>query len=230
MFVPTVLITGQLLTRAVWVPLIDAWTARELIVADNSRDDSIAGMATRLLENVPIRFNLIAHAMGGFVAFEVMRRAPERVTRLALISTLASADGPAQTARRQGYIDLVESGHFDQVVEERIPLLFPEARRSDEKMLGIARKMASDTGQETFLRQQRAIMSRIDSRPELGKIDVPVLLVRGAGDGITTDAQQQEMLAAIPGSHLETVAEAGHLPTIEVPEIVTPMLAEFLEV
>src|SRR3546814_709877 len=96
-----------------------AWPDREVIVADNRSDDTIAGFAQRLLDNAPPKFVLIAHAMGGFVAFEVMRRAPERVAKLALIATLASADGPAQTARRQGYIDLVESGNFDQVVEER---------------------------------------------------------------------------------------------------------------
>ncbi len=116
MGLPIVLITGQLLTDAVWQPLLDGWPDREVIVADNRSDDTIAGIATRLLENAPPRFVLIGHAMGGFVAFEVMRRAPERVAKLVLIATLASADGPAQTARRQGYIDLVEAGKFDQVV------------------------------------------------------------------------------------------------------------------
>jgi pimeloyl-ACP methyl ester carboxylesterase len=226
---PVVLITGQLLTDAVWQPLIDAWPGRDIILADNRHDDSIAGFADRLLVAAPPAFDLIAHAMGGFVAFEVMRRAPGRVRRLVLIATLASADGPAQTARRQGYIDLVESGRFDQVVEERIPILFPEHRRSDERLLGIARQMAADTGAETFLRQQRAIMAREDSRPALKDIKVPTLLLRGAGDGITTDAQQQEMLVAIPGARLETIAGAGHLPTIEAPEIVVPMLAAFLD-
>ena len=229
MSLPIVLITGQLLTDAVWQPLVDAWRDREVIVADNRSDDTIGGIAQRLLDNAPPQFVLVAHAMGGFVAFEVMRRAPERVAKLVLIATLASADGPAQTARRQGYIDLVESGRFDQVVEERIPILFPEHRRSDERFLGIARQMAADTGAETFLRQQRAIMAREDSRPALKDIKVPTLLLRGAGDGITTDAQQQEILAAIPGARLETIAGAGHLPTIEAPEIVVPMLAAFLD-
>src|SRR5690606_16236317 len=144
MSLPIVLMTGQLLTDAVWQPLTDAWQGREVIIADNQSDDSIAGFAQRLLGNAPAKFILIAHAMGGFVAFEVMRRAPERVAKLALISTLASADGPAQTARRQGYIDLVERGAFAQVVEERIPILFPEEKREDERLLGIARQMAAD--------------------------------------------------------------------------------------
>lgn len=227
--VPVVLITGQLLTEAVWQPLLEAWPDRAVIVADNRRDDTIEGFAQRLLDMAPPRFALVAHAMGGFVAFEVMRRAPQRVERLALLATLASADGPAQTARRQGYIDLVESGRFADVVEERIPILFPEGRRNDARLLGIARRMAADTGAETFLRQQRAIMARIDSRPRLHEIAVPTLLVWGDGDGITSRAQQDEMLAAIPGARLAVVPGAGHLATIEAPDVVVPLLTGFLD-
>jgi len=229
MTLPIVLITGQLLTDAVWQPLLGAWADREVILADNRGDDRIEDFAQRLLDNAPPRFALIAHAMGGFVAFEVMRRAPERVARLALLSTLASADGPAQTARRQGYIDLVESGRFDQVVEERIPILFPEEKRSDEHLLGIARQMAADTGADTFLAQQRAIMARIDSRPRLGEIAVPTLLVWGEKDGITSRAHHDEIADAIPGARLAVVPGAGHLPTVEAPELMVPLLTGFID-
>ncbi|HET6536956.1 MAG TPA: alpha/beta fold hydrolase [Sphingopyxis sp.] len=229
MTLPIVLMTGQLLTDAVWQPLLDAWPDRDIIIADNQSDDRMEDFAQRLLDAAPPKFALVGHAMGGFVAFDVLRRAPERVAKLALISTLASADGPAQTARRQGYIDLVESGHFDRVVEERIPILFPEERRDDERLLTIARQMAADTGAETFLAQQRAIMARIDSRPRLHEISIPTLLIWGEQDGITSRAHHDEIAAEISGSRLATVPGAGHLPTIEAPEIVIPMLAEFLD-
>ncbi len=229
MSLPIVLMTGQLLTDAVWQPLIDAWPGREIIVADNRSDDTIAGFAQRLLDNAPEKFALVAHAMGGFVAFEVMRRAPERVAKLALISTLASADGPAQTARRQGYIDLVERGAFAQVVEERIPILFPEEKRDDGRLLAIARQMAADTGPQTFLAQQRAIMGRIDSRPRLGEIKVPTLLIWGEKDGITSRAHHEEIKEAIAGARLEVIPGAGHLPTVEAPEVVVPLLTVFLD-
>ena len=229
MSLPIVLMTGQLLTETVWQPLLEAWPDREVTVVDNRSDDTIAGFAQRLLDNAPPKFILIAHAMGGFVAFEVMRRAPERVAKLALIATLASADGPAQTARRQGYIDLVESGNFDRVVEERIPILFPEEKRGDERLLGIARRMAADTGADTFLAQQRAIMARIDSRPRLGEIAVPTLLVWGEKDGITSRAHHDEIRDAIPGARLEVIAGAGHLPMIEAPEVVVPLLTAFID-
>ncbi len=229
MTLPIVLITGQLLTELVWSPLLDAWRDREVILADNQSDDSIGGIAQRLLEAAPTRFVLIGHAMGGFVAFELLRRAPERIAKLVLVSTLASADGPAQTARRQGYIDLVEQGRFADVVEERIPILFPEAKRADARLLGIARRMAAETGADIFLRQQRAIMARMDSRPSLAEINVPTLLVWGDQDGITSRTHQDEMLAAIPGARLEIMSGVGHLPMIEAPEILLPLLTDFID-
>lgn len=233
MSLPIVLITGQLLTDEVWEPLVNAWNDRwgdrEVIIADNQHGETIGEMAQNLLDKAPEKFILIGHAMGGFVAFEVMRRAPERVAKLILLSTLASADGPAQTARRQGYIDLVESGNFDQVVEERIPILFPEAKRGDERLLSIARRMAADTGAETFLRQQRAIMARSDSRPRLNEITVPTLLVWGDQDGITTRAHHDEILQGIPHARLEIIEGAGHLTTVEMPEVVAPVLTRFVE-
>jgi pimeloyl-ACP methyl ester carboxylesterase len=229
MTLPIVLITGQLLTELVWSPVLDTWRDREVILADNQSDDSIGGIAQRLLAAAPPRFVLIGHAMGGFVAFELLRRAPERIAKLVLVSTLASADGPAQTARRQGYIDLVEQGRFADVVEERIPILFPEAKRADARLLGIARRMAAETGADTFLRQQRAIMARMDSRPSLAEIDVPTLLVWGDQDGITSRAHQDEMLAAIPDARLEVMAGVGHLPMIEAPEILMPLLTDFID-
>ncbi len=229
MSLPIVLITGQLLTDAVWQPLLDQWPGREVLVADNRSDDTIEGFAQRLLDDAPPKFMLVGHAMGGFVAFEVMRRAPGRVAKLALIATLASADGPAQTARRQGYIDLVTSGQFDQVVEERIPILFPEEKRGDEHLLAVARMMAAETGADTFLAQQRAIMARIDSRPRLGEIGVPTLLIWGEKDGITSRAHHDEILEAIPGARLEVVPGVGHLPTVEAPEVVAKLLSDFID-
>ena len=114
------------------------------------------------------------------------------------------------------------------MVEERIPILVHPARREDEPLLGVVRRMAADTGPETFLRQQRAIMTRIDSRPSLRAIHVPTLLIRGAEDGISTLAQQEEILAGIPGSRFEIVPDCGHLPTLEAPRTTNRLLADWL--
>lgn len=226
---PLVLACGQLLTPRVWAPQVEALSpGRQVLVADHTRDDTIAGMAARLLDAAPPRFTLAGHAMGGFVAFEVMRRAPERVAALALLATLAPADGPAQTARREGYIRLVEDGRFDAVAEERIPMLVAPARRSDEVLADAIRQMARETGPEVFLRQQRAIMSRQDSGPTLAAIAVRTLIVWGEEDGITTRAHQDEILAGVPGARLATLPGCGHLSTLEAPDQVNGLLADWL--
>jgi pimeloyl-ACP methyl ester carboxylesterase len=227
---PTVVFaSGQLLTAECWAPQIAALSRdHDLRLADHSRDETIAGMAARLLAEAPERFHLAAHAMGGFTAFEVMREAPERVISLVLIATLAPNDGPAQTERRQGYIRLVEEGRFAEVVEERIPMLVHPARREDAPLLSVVRRMAADTGQAVFLRQQRAIMGRADSRLSLGDIKVPTLLIRGAEDGITTAAHQEEILAGIAGARLEVIEDCGHLPTLERPQTTNRLLADWL--
>lgn len=220
---------GQLLTQEVWAPQAAALSRDyDLRFSDHTRDETIAGMAARLLAEAPPRFHLVAHAMGGFTAFEVLRHAPERVISTALIATLAPNDGPAQTERRQGYIRLVEAGRFAEVVEERIPILVHPARREDAPLLGVVRRMAAETGAETFLRQQRAIMSRADSRPTLSAIACPTLLIRGAQDGITTEAHQAEILAGVSGARLEAIDDCGHLPTLERPGTTNRLLAEWL--
>lgn len=225
---PVVFATGQLMTRALWAPQAAALADRVQVFADNQADETIAGMAERLLAAAPDRFDLAAHAMGGFVAFEVMRRAAGRVRRLVLMSTLAPADTPVQTARRKGYLRLVEAGRFADVVEERIPILVHLARRGDTALTGAARAMATDTGAEVFLRQQRAIMGRVDSRPGLSAIACPTLLVMGRQDAIVTEAHQDEVAAAIPGARLEIIEDCGHLSSLERPEAVSGLLRRFL--
>jgi pimeloyl-ACP methyl ester carboxylesterase len=227
---PTVvLISGQLLTADFWTPQISAYAGDfDLRFADHRRGDSIAEMAERCLAEVPNSFHIIAHAMGGFIAFEVLRRASDRVQSLALLATLASADGPAQTARREGYARLVESGQFTEVVEERIPILVHPARREDAPLLATVRKMAMDTGSDRFLAQQRAIMNRVDSRPGLKNISCPTLLVWGRQDGITTETHQEEMRAAIPNASFEVVEDCGHLLTLERPSTTNRLIGGWL--
>jgi len=224
---PVVVLTGQLLTGDFWEPLATVFGDRAFY-ADNGADESITGMATRALDAAPVRFHLVAHAMGGFVAFDILRRAQDRVATVTLMSTLAPADTPVQTERRLGYARLVEEGRFDQVVEERIPILLHKDRRSDAALLQRVRHMAQDTGAERFLKQQRAIMTREDSRPGLAAIHCPALIVAGADDDIATPAHQAEMHAAIGGSRRETLPHCGHLVTLERIELLAPLMAGWL--
>ena len=224
-----IFIPSQLLTADLWAPQIAALQGKvDCTVANNRHADTIAALATEVLEGAHQTFALACHGMGGFVAFEILRRAPERVEKLILISTLASADTPAQTARRVGYLKLVEAGEFAKVVEERIPMMIPPDRRNDAALVALVRKMAAETGAEAFLRQQKAIMGRIDSRPDLQNIRCPVLLIYGRHDGISTLEHQQEMLAGIKNARLEIVEDSGHLVPIERPEKVNALVGNWI--
>ncbi len=219
---PAVFLSGQLCTRLLWQHQ-HADCLLELRDHDTMRD-----LALDTLANTPDRFALVAHGMAGFVAFEIMRQAPERIEKLVLMSTLAPADTPKQTVRREGYLRLVEDGRFADIIEERIPILIHPDRRDDSVLTGILRQMARDIGERGFLNQQRAIMSRPDSRPGLGAIACPVLLIFGRADGITTIEHQNEMVTAIPDARLEIIEDSGHMIPLERPERTNTILRAFL--
>jgi pimeloyl-ACP methyl ester carboxylesterase len=225
-----VLIPSQLCTDLVWepqLPVLSAFARPRVFV---QRDhDTVGAMAQSVLDASPEGFTLITHGMGGFVAFEMLRRAPQRIGKLVLMSALAPADTPKQTERRMGYIRLVEQGRFDGIIEERIPMLVHPSRTGDAALTAILRRMASDTGPEVFQRQQRAIMARPDSRPMLASIPCPTVLVFGRQDGITSIEHQNEMLNTIPNVRLEILEDCGHMMTLEKPADVNARLSAFLK-
>jgi len=225
-----VLIPSQLCTELVFEPQMPVISRlgrpRVFVQRDH---DTVGAMAQSVLDASPERFALVTHGMGGFVAFEMLRRAPQRIGKLVLMSALAPADTPKQTERRMGYIRLVEQGRFDGIIEERIPMLVHPSRTGDAALTAILRRMASDTGPEVFQRQQRAIMARPDSRPMLASIACPTMLVFGRQDGITTIEHQKEMRDAIPDVRLEIIEDCGHMMTLEKAEEVNALLERFLK-
>jgi pimeloyl-ACP methyl ester carboxylesterase len=204
------------------------WRFGPVQVADHTRDDAVAAIAARILAAAPPQFALLGLSMGGYIAFEIMRRAPERVARLALLDTSARPDTPEQTARRRLQIELARTGRFDEIPDQMFPLLVARGRRRDAKLAERNRAMAADTGPEAFVRQQTAIICRPDSRPDLSGIRVPTLVVVGEDDELTPLPLAQEIAAGISGARLKIVADCGHLSTLEQPEIVTAAIVEWM--
>jgi len=167
--------------------------------------------------------------MGGYIAFEILRQAPERVDRLALLDTSARPDTPEQTRRRNDLIALARSGRLDDVADLLFPLLVHQSRHGDAGARELVRRMADETGPEAFVRQQQAIIGRPDSRPGLGAIGCPTLVLVGDGDELTPPALSAEIAAGIPGAGLVEVAGSGHLSTLDQPEQVTRALVEWLQ-
>ncbi len=226
---PIVLVPGLLCTQRLYLGQIPALERfGPVTVADHTRDDSMSGIAQRILSLAPPRFALVGLSMGGYVAFELLRQAPERVVKLALLDTTARPDVPEQTEQRRRQIDMARTGRFDGIAELLFPRFVAAARHADRALEDIVRTMARDTGAEAFVRQQTAIMHRADSRPGLAVIGCPTLVLVGEQDALTPPDRAAEMVAAIPDVRRVIVPDCGHLSAIEQPEAVTRALVSFL--
>lgn len=222
------LLPGLLCDARLWRDTVaglgDAATCQ---VADLTQDDTLRGMALRVLETAPPRFALAGLSMGGYVAFEILRLAPQRVTHLALFDTSARPDSVEAARRRRGLMALSRSGQFRGVTPRLLPsLLHPDAV---EGPLGHeVRAMADRVGHDAFLRQQMAILHRPDSRPLLPGILVPSLVAVGEQDTLTPPELAEEMAGLIPGAVLARIPDSGHLPTMEQPEACAALLRSWL--
>jgi pimeloyl-ACP methyl ester carboxylesterase len=227
---PLVLVPGLNCTAALYQP---QWpvlaSGRPILVAETASDETIGAIAERLLAAAPERFALCGLSMGGYVAFEVMRRAPGRVTRLALLDTSARPATPETNQPREQMIALAEKGAFDNVTTLLWQKLVAPARLADEALRLMVRQMAEEVGASGFVRQQRAIMGRVDSRPGLSAIAVPSLVIVGAEDEITPPVEAKAIAGGIGASALYLeIPGCGHLSTLEAPEVVTRALRDWL--
>jgi pimeloyl-ACP methyl ester carboxylesterase len=226
---PLMLIPGLQCTVRLFAPQLPAlWLRGPVTIADHTRDDSMAAIAGRILATAPPRFALAGLSMGGYISFEILRQAPERVARLALLDTSARPDTTAQTERRRAQMELARAGRLDEVVEQQWPLLVHPDHLDDEALRATVAVMADETGVEAFVREQTAIIGRPDSRGDLGAIRCPTLVLVGDRDALTPPEFAHEMAAGIEGARLVTVADAGHVTTHERPEQVTDALLQWL--
>lgn len=229
MSLPIVLVPGLNCSLRLYAPQLPAlWQIGGVTVADHRRDDSIAGIARRILADAPPRFALAGLSMGGYIAFEIVRQAPSRVAGLALLDTSARPESPEQTLRRKAQIDMARSGRFDEISEQMFAVLSRPAGLGDASMQQIIRAMATDTGADAFIRQQSAIMGRADSRPTLACVRCPTLVVVGDEDKLTPPDLAVEIARGIPDARLEVIAECGHLSTLDQPERATALLDAWL--
>jgi pimeloyl-ACP methyl ester carboxylesterase len=225
-----VLVPGLLCDALLWQPQIEALEGDvKCWVADHTRSNTMAEVAADVLRDAPFEsFALAGLSMGGYVALDIVRQAPSRVSHLALLDTSARADTPEQLAKREGLISLATRGRFIGVTQALLPLLLHRDRLGDAKLVDTVRKMAGNIGKAGFIRQERAIMSRIDSLPLLPTITCPSLVLCGRQDALTPVERHEEMAEAIPGASLHMVDDCGHLSTLERPAEVSEALKRWL--
>jgi pimeloyl-ACP methyl ester carboxylesterase len=198
------------------------------MVADLTTADTIAEMAASVLAESPAEFALAGLSMGGYVALEIMRQAPERVLGLCLMDTSARPDTPESAANREKLMALAET-NFQVVLDTLMPKLLHPSRMRYNSMVDSVYAMGHRVGKDVFIRQQRAILGRIDSRPTLPAISVPTLVMCGREDLITPVELHEEMAAAIPEATLAVIGKCGHLVTMGQPKLSAGAMRVWLE-
>ncbi len=222
-----VLVPGLSCDRHVWQAQIAGLAdIADVTVGDTLHDDSIPLMASRVLDAAPERFAIAGFSMGGYVAMEIWRRAPERVMRLALVDTNARADTEEQAALRRAAIATARSRGFEHVLRGSLrQLVAPDC---PEALFEEVVQMALRVGFGSYMDQQAAIIDRADSLETLGTVTVPAMIMVGEADALTPPRLAEEMVRALPGAVYEVIADAGHMAPMEQPETVNAAFRRWL--
>jgi len=227
---PILLVPGLVSSPRIYAPVLPAlWRCGPVTVANHIRDDNMGAIARRILAEAPPRFALAGHSMGGYIAFEIMRQAPERVARLALINTQARPDTAEATERRRGMMARAKAGGYHEVIDELFPGFVHPSRRDDAALRQLVHDMADDVGVDAFLRQQTAVIGRPDSRPALAWIKCPTLVLSGDQDNTIPNSLSIEMASNIPDAKLVILPNCGHMPQPEQTEATAAALVEWLQ-
>ena len=219
-----VLVPGLGSDGAVWARTVAALGGdARCTVGDTFRDDTLAGMARTILEAAPERFALAGVSMGGMVALEMMRLAPERVTHLALVDTNARPDTPEQAARRR-MINAAMLQATDLAALARPAIRAMVAAAADPSVHAELEAMTLRVGAAAYVRQNEAVVARADLRPVLATVRAPTLVVVGAEDAMTPLACAEDLRDGVAGAVLHVIPGCGHLPPIETPQVMAELL------
>ncbi|MDG1801878.1 alpha/beta fold hydrolase [Thalassobium sp. R2A62] len=226
---PILFLPGMMCDARLFQPQINALSLdMPVMVAPITRGERIEEIASDVLSAAPAKFALAGLSMGGIVAMEVLRRAPDRVTRVALMDTNPLAETPQYAAAREPQIIAAQTGRLTDVMRDEMKpnYLAPGPHRAE--VLRQVMEMAQDLGPEVFVRQSRALQRRRDQQSTLRKIKMPALVLCGEHDALCPVKRHTFMAELIPYARLEVIADAGHLPTLEQPEQVIASIRRWM--
>lgn len=227
---PVVLLPGMMCDARLFAPQIaDLSRDHAVMVAPITQGERVEEIASDLLSLLPAKFALAGLSMGGIVAMEVLRRAPERITRLALMDTNALAETPQTAAAYEPMIIGARAGRLDEVLRGFMKPEFLAPGPQRPAILQQVLEMGRDLGPDVLVRQVRALQRRRDQQSTLSRCKVPALILCGAHDRLTPLKRHAFMAELMPNARLVVIEEAGHLPTLEAPEATTAALREWLQ-
>lgn len=224
---PLLFLPGMMCDARLFAPQIAALSGGRMVACmDISRHDTVAALAKAVLRDAPPRFALAGLSMGGIVAMEVLRQAPERVERLALLDTNPLAELPEVQVARAAQTARAEGGDLGAMMADTFVPRY--LARPNPEIAGICNAMALDLGPQVFVRQSLALRERPDQCATLARFDGPALILCGAEDALCPLARHDLMHGLMPHAAYQVIGGAGHLPTLETPDIVTEALRQWL--
>lgn len=227
---PIVFLPGMMCDARLFGPQIEALSGHHPVMCiPINQHDSVEALAAEVLSLAPKRFALVGLSMGGIVAMEVIRQAPERVERLALMDTNPLAETENIKAARQPQIAAAKAGELRRVMREEMKPNYLTDGPNQGAILDLCMAMAMEQGAEVFVRQSLALMSRPDQQDTLRAFTRPALVLCGRDDGLCPVHRHELMESLLPSTRLEIVENAGHLPTLEQPEATNSALIQWLE-
>ena len=226
---PVVLIPGLMADARLFLPqIVGLGTARALQISLPVAGESVEQMSAAVLASAPATFALVGHGLGGDVALDVVRRAPDRVTRVVLLATDPLSEAPNASAAREARIVAAKSGRLAEAMLAEIPRAALADTEWREEVLALVRDMALGLGEGVFVRQSRALQRRPDQQKTMRNIKIPALILAGEYDTLVPMRRQEFTAGLMPYGKLQIIAGAGHLAPLEQPEAVTAALEAFL--
>ena len=227
---PLVLLPGMMCDAQLFTPQIATFSgARAVQVAPITGAENISDLAAEVLTHAPPRFALAGLSMGGIVAMEVFRQAPERIDRIAFLDTNPEAEDQTVAAGREQQIARVQAGELRTIMRDEMKPRYLADGPNRDQILDLCMDMALGLGPDVFVRQSRALLTRPDQRGVLQRINVPTLALCGREDTLCPIHRHEMICSLISGATLEIVEGAGHLPTLEQPEETNKALIRWME-
>lgn len=227
---PILLVPGLVCSPRIYAPQLPSlWRMGPVMFPNHIRDNTMAGIAKRNLDEAPKRFALAGHSMGGYIVLEMFRQAPERIERLGLLNTSARPETPEASEGRHALIAETKAGGYPAIIDKLFARFVHPTRVNDAGLKKIVMDMAGDVGPERFVAQLEAIMSRADSRPLLASIECPTLVLTSDTDNMVKNEFSHELAKAISGAKLVVIPDCGHLTQLEKPEAMTTAMLDWLK-
>lgn len=226
---PILWIPGFMQDARLFLPQIVALGAgRTMQVALATEHDTVEALSVEILSHAPEKFVLVGQGLGGDIALDILRRVPDRVTRLCLIATEPLSEPPQVAAAREARIVAVKAGRLVEIMRDEIPAMALADTAWRAEVLDLVRDMAINLGEGVYIRQSRALQRRPDQQKTMRRVKVPALILAGDGDTLVPLRRTEFTAGLMPFGKLHRIENAGHLPTLEQPEAVTAALEAFL--